>query len=172
MISPRGSTQPFQMYAYGPGIGGLSIFSSGGNAFIGDYQSTNQSQAAPVIITPAHTGVKNGSWIGNPNTTRPVNSIDPPTWSNREFAIPGPESSSNQVGFVTAVNDTSNTITSGFRFYGNVILLLTSDGKWESLWSAVPTAIDDVYLLQWNVTDGEDSNQVPLVLKRTPPSNS
>ncbi|KAH0593802.1 hypothetical protein MHUMG1_08553 [Metarhizium humberi] len=160
------------MYAYGPGIGGLSIFSSGGNAFVGDYQSTNQSQAAPVIITPVNTGGDGGSWVATPNTTRPVNSTDPPTWSSREFAIPGPDSASNQVGFVTAANDTSNAITSGFSFYGNVILLTTGDGTWESLWAAVPTAIDDVYLLQWNVTDAEDSNQVPLTLKRIPPSNS
>ncbi|TWU71926.1 hypothetical protein ED733_003145 [Metarhizium rileyi] len=136
-----------------------------------DYRKTNDSQAAPLIITPVNPESNSCTWLGSPNTTDLVDHASPPTWSNRTFAIPASNSSSTEVGLVATNHDTVDMLTMGFEFYGNVVFFLNKQKALCSRFYAVPTAMDGVYSLQWNVTDKEAAHVVPLALKRIPPSH-
>uniref|UniRef100_A0A8H7K282 Uncharacterized protein n=1 Tax=Bionectria ochroleuca TaxID=29856 RepID=A0A8H7K282_BIOOC len=57
-------TEGFQLYGYGAGVGGLTLFYAGGNAYIGDYTRINNPDAAPVIFTASQ-----GYLLGSPNAT-------------------------------------------------------------------------------------------------------
>ncbi|KAH0431451.1 hypothetical protein CcaCcLH18_07067 [Colletotrichum camelliae] len=182
------NTSPFQVYAYGTGIGGLAMFSSGGgsgtvsfrasfsrvlqyltacDAYFGDHTKLNDTQAAPVIFTPND----NNTWTGAPNTTALGNSTTPPTWSNLPFSIPSETSSSHEVGFSNS--SATDRQTSGFTFYGSFIFVdSTSGGGMESLWYATPSSVDGIYTLKWNQTGDDSANKITLTLKKTPPSTA
>jgi hypothetical protein len=158
------------------------------NIFVGNYQASNNSQAAPILSTPAAKAMylgfiadlslvtpdgsdtDSGPWRGSPNKTDLSNSSSP-SWSNLTFAVPGPNSSSHQVSFVNASTNNTNLITSGFTFYGNFLLVATSNSSTESLWYANPSGMDGIYALKWNATASGDNEAVPLTLRKTPPSN-
>ncbi|EQB44174.1 hypothetical protein CGLO_17114 [Colletotrichum gloeosporioides Cg-14] len=161
------NSSPFQVYAYGTGIGGLAMFSSGGDAYFGDHTKLNDTQAAPVIFTPND----NNTWTGAPNTTAIGNSTTPPTWSNLPFSIPSETSGSHDVGFSNS--SSTDRQTSGFTFYGTFIFVdSTSGGGMESLWYATPSSVDGIYNLKWNQTGDDSANKITLTLKKTPPSNA
>ncbi|KAL0938061.1 uncharacterized protein CTRU02_207792 [Colletotrichum truncatum] len=157
---------PFQIYAYGTGIGGLSMFSSGGDAFFGDHTKLNDSNAAPVVFTPTDNNV----WLGAPNTTEFGGNETIPTWSNLTFSVPSIGSSAHNVGFSNS--STSDRQTSGFIFYGTFIFVEATGGGMESLWYATPSSVDGVYSLKWNQTGDSTSDKIVLTLKKTPPSNA
>ncbi|KAH7177085.1 hypothetical protein EDB81DRAFT_707844 [Dactylonectria macrodidyma] len=162
-LATRESQTPFQLYAYGEGLGGLTLFSTGGNAYLGDYKLVNDSQAAPVLFT-----ITEDSWLGSPNTTD-ISSSDVPTWSNYTFAVPSDQSSSHQVLFIKSPSDVaSSLVTDCFTFYGTIAFVATASGKMESLWYAVPSDTEGIYTLKWNDQSGEG---VLLIIKMTPPSN-
>ncbi|KAF4981515.1 hypothetical protein FZEAL_2700 [Fusarium zealandicum] len=154
---------PFALYAYGSGIGGLPMFSSGSDVFLGDFSDANDPEAAPVTLTPGDE-----MWAGNPNTTGDA-SGQKPTWSDRTFAVPGPSSSSHNVMLVNGTADSHDIVTT-FVFYGTFVLV-DQDGKLTSLWYGVPSS-NGIYSLGWNASsDDASANRIPLTLKRTPPSN-
>ncbi|KAK7440676.1 hypothetical protein Landi51_10477 [Colletotrichum acutatum] len=162
------NTSPFQVYAYGEGIGGLSMFSAGGSdAYFGDHTKFNDSNAAPVIFTPTD----NNGWLGAPNTTA-LNSTSPPTWSNLTFSIPAEGSSDHDVGFLSSNSSSSDRQTSGFVFYGSFIFVEASSGGMESLWYATPSSINGIYSLKWNDTSDATEDKIVLTLKKTAPSNA
>ncbi len=102
--------------------------------------------------------------IGNPNITSTTS-----TWSNVTYFVPGPTSTSHSTGFANSTTASDGTTSSGFVFYGQV-LLLQQDGKLQTLWFAVPTGTDGIYSLNWNETsDGTDA-AVPVSLKTRPPT--
>ncbi|KAF4996685.1 hypothetical protein FDECE_12337 [Fusarium decemcellulare] len=153
---------PFALYAYGSGIGGLPMFSSGSEIYLGNFSHVDDPEAAPVILTPG-----DDTWSGSPNTTGDA-SGQKPTWSNYTFAVPGPSSSSHNVTLVNGTADSSNLVTS-FVFYGSFVMV-DEDGELSSLWYGVPSGNDGVFSLGWNAS-GDSSEQIPITLKRTPPSN-
>ncbi|GKT45886.1 uncharacterized protein ColSpa_06067 [Colletotrichum spaethianum] len=162
------NSKQFQIYAYGSGIGGLSMFSAGGSdAYFGDHTKFNDSNAAPVIFTPTNNNV----WLGAPNTTA-LNSTTPPDWSNLTFSVPADGASSHDVGFVNSTSTSSDRRTSGFVFYGTFILVQSSSGGMESMWYATPSSIDGIYTLKWNETGDSTEDKIVLTLKKTPPSNA
>ncbi|TEA20254.1 hypothetical protein C8034_v003939 [Colletotrichum sidae] len=160
---------PFQIYAYGTGIGGLSLFSSGGDAYFGDHTTFNDSQAAPVIFTPSTDNV----WTGAPNTTGFDANSTLPAWSNLTFSVPSTGSGDHAVGFTNSTA-ASGRQTSGFILYGTFIFVesTAAGGGMESLWYATPSSVDGVYSLKWNQTGDASADQITLTLKKTPPSNS
>ncbi|CAG9981105.1 unnamed protein product [Clonostachys byssicola] len=156
----------FQLYGYGAGVGGLTLFYAGGTAYIGDYTRINNPDAAPVIFTAS-----SGYLLGSPNATAFSNSSDVPTWSGA-LAIPAVSSSSRAVVFSNSTTDNSSIITDSFTSYGAYIFVSGDDGSMESLWYTVPSDIRGVYALQWNHTGENDNSTISLTLKKTPPSKN
>ncbi|KAF6787310.1 hypothetical protein CSOJ01_15255 [Colletotrichum sojae] len=161
---------PFQIYAYGSGIGGLSLFSSGGDAFFGDHTKMNDTNAAPVIFTP--TSDSSTVWTGAPNTTDLGSNSTLPSWSNVTFSIPSAGSGDHSVGFLSSnSSSSSDRQTSGFIFYGTFIFVEGGSTGMESMWYATPSSVDGVYNLRWNETGDATETKIPLTLKKTPPSS-
>ncbi|KXH51529.1 hypothetical protein CNYM01_07681 [Colletotrichum nymphaeae SA-01] len=162
----RADTSSFQIYAYGTGIGGLALFTAGGDAYFGDYTQFNDSNAAPVIFTPDEDDTE--TWLGAPNTTAVTTA---PTWSNPTFTIPTADSGVHNVAFLNSSASTTGRKTSGFSFYGNFVLVEAEDGSFESWWYATATDIDGIYNLRWNETGDDTDDKIILNLRRTAPSN-
>ncbi|KAI3529035.1 hypothetical protein CSPX01_15829 [Colletotrichum filicis] len=162
----RADTSSFQIYAYGTGIGGLALFTAGGDAYFGDYTQFNDSNAAPVIFTPEEDDTE--TWLGAPNTTAVTTT---PTWSNLTFTIPTADSGVHNVAFLNSSASTTGRKTSGFSFYGNFVLVEAEDGSFESWWYATATDIDGIYNLRWNETGDDTDDKIILNLRRTAPSN-
>ncbi|WZH42214.1 hypothetical protein QYS62_003204 [Fusarium acuminatum] len=161
VASAAKNTGPFPLFAYGPGIGGLPLFSTGDEVFIGNFSHSNSSEAAPIQFS-----VGNGKWLGSPNTTD-ENSARNATWSNYTFAVPGPSSSSHTVKLTNSTSD--DGYVSNFLLYGSFVMLQSDDG-FTSLWYASKTEVDDIYTIGWNASAASD-DKVPVTLKSTPPSN-
>ncbi|KAH7259249.1 uncharacterized protein BKA55DRAFT_724190 [Fusarium redolens] len=158
------NTGPFSLYAYGPGVGGLPIFSSGDEVFVGNFSQVDDSEAAPVQFTEG-----DDAWHASPNTTGFAKGRDP-TWSNYTFAVPGPSSSSHSVKLINSTADADNYV-SDLMFYGTFVMV-EENGQMASLWYATPSEIEGVYAIGWNASDaGQSDDKVVITLKRTPPSN-
>ncbi|KAM0425397.1 hypothetical protein ACHAPT_009454 [Fusarium lateritium] len=157
------SSEPFSLYAYGSGIGGLLMFSTGSEVFVGNFSHLGDPEAAPIIFTP-----RGDTWSGSPNKTGHANERSP-SWSNLTFAVPGPSSSSYSVTLVNGTTDASKFVTS-FDFYGSWVMV-NEDGEYESLWYSTPSGTDGVYSLGWNASSDDMSDEILITLKKTPPSN-
>ncbi|KAF5026828.1 hypothetical protein F66182_1112 [Fusarium sp. NRRL 66182] len=137
-------SEPFSLYAYGSGIGGLPMFSLG--------------------ITMGEN-----TWFGSPNTTGYANGRHP-TWSNYTFVVPGPSSSSHSVKLINDTSDT-DTFVSKLVFYGSFVMVEENKG-FTSLWYGTPSGSDGVYSIGWNASDaGKSDDKIAITLKKTPPSN-
>ncbi|RSL52162.1 hypothetical protein CEP54_011078 [Fusarium duplospermum] len=153
---------PFQLYAYGEGVGGLVLFSDGEHVYAGEPSLLDNDQAAPIIATS-----NDSQWSCSPNATVLADDAQP-TWSNLTFAIPSAAATSHDVQLVnTTRNGTSNMVTDGFSFYG-AIAFASIDGGLVSLWQGVPSDVDGVYSLKWNDTE-ETSGAVIFTIKATAP---
>ncbi|KAI0120796.1 hypothetical protein F4776DRAFT_665424 [Hypoxylon sp. NC0597] len=162
VIVKRAPTSPFGLYAYGDGIGGSPVFTTGDGAFIGNASQVDSTEAATVQFEVG----TDDTLLGNPNTTATDST---PTWSNLTFNVPDATNSSHQVEFTnsTSVNDKSVT---GFVFYGQFLLHKATDGDLKTLWYVLPTDTDGVWSLNWNSTGDESEGQVIVTLKATAPS--
>ncbi|KAF2642494.1 hypothetical protein P280DRAFT_467837 [Massarina eburnea CBS 473.64] len=163
-LSKRATPSSWELYAYGTGHGGLSVFYSDGLAYAGDPTLANGSDVAEVVTFSV--GADN-MWIGNPNTTF-SNSTDTPDWANVTLYVPGPSDDNMQLGFLNSNDTISNTTkTSGFSFYGQTAMYIEEDGTVETLFTALKLD-SGVLQLYWNDTS---SGQTPVTLRRTAPSN-
>lgn len=153
----------FQLYAYGDGIGGLPVFSTGSMVYIGDPSISNSTDAAPVIFTSSSS-----SFLGNPNTTAVPSAS--PTWSNMTLAVPSPSASSHSVTLLSSSNVTGDTVTSGFTFYGRFVFVQESGG-FQSLFYALPTETTGIWSLNWNTTGDGTDGKVLVSLRDAVPSN-
>ncbi|RGP77973.1 hypothetical protein FLONG3_3930 [Fusarium longipes] len=162
-VAAASNEGPFSIYAYGPGFGGLPLFSSGDGIFAGNFSRLNSSQAAPVQFT-----LEDGELKGSPNTTGYALNQHP-TWSNKTIVVPGPSSSSHAVRMINDTAD-SNDYVSSFMLYGSFVMMEES-GEMLSLWYGEESDIQGVYTVGWNATiTGDSSGRVPLTLKKTAPS--
>ncbi|RGP69679.1 hypothetical protein FSPOR_4491 [Fusarium sporotrichioides] len=163
-VAAADNSKPFSIYAYGPGVGGLQVFSSGDELYVGNFSRLDDSQAAPLQFT-----VSNDEWEASPNTTA-LPGDRHPTWSNRSLVVPGPSSSSRTVRLVNDTADADDYISS-FMLYGS-FLMVEEDGEMLSLWYRQSTDTDGVYTVGWNASTTAKSDEVvPLTLKKTAPSN-
>ncbi|KAI1078008.1 hypothetical protein F5B20DRAFT_250260 [Whalleya microplaca] len=164
----RAPTGPFGLYAYGPGIGGAAVFSSGDFAFLGNPKLLDDPEAATVSFT---TGTNN-ALLGTPTAPADLSSSAArPSWTNATFFIPGRGSASHQVGFAPAPGPAADVDASGFVFYGQVALHQSPDDpQLRTLWYAVPTATDGVWSLNWNSTADARDGKVLVTVKATPPA--
>lgn len=76
-------------------------------------------------------------------------------------------SAGSQAGFVSKGENTSDTITSGWRLYGGILFLNENDTL-VNTWFAIPTSTAGIWSLNWNVSD--DVSAVPVTIKNAPPS--
>ncbi|KAI1473145.1 uncharacterized protein F4812DRAFT_454961 [Daldinia caldariorum] len=163
VLVERAPTSAFGLFAYGDGIGGAPLFTTGDGAFIGTATHSNDSQAAQVEFIAN----SDNSLVANPNTT----AANDPTWSNLTFSVPNTTSSSHQVGFSNSTSD-DNRSGSGFVFYGDFLLHKETSGDLQSMWYAVPSGQDNIWTLNWNYTDDDTDGKVLVTLKTTPPSKA
>ncbi|KAI1407057.1 hypothetical protein F5Y13DRAFT_183688 [Hypoxylon sp. FL1857] len=162
VLEKRTPSSPFGLYAYGDGIGGAPVFTTGDGAFIGTASRVDDTEAAPVQFEVG----TDESLLGNPNTTASDSS---PTWSNLTFYVPDTTTSSHQVEFTNSTSDINRSI-SGFVFYGQFLLHKNTKGDLQTLWYALPTDTDGVWSLNWNSTGDDTEGQVVVTLKATAPS--
>ncbi|KAL3462214.1 hypothetical protein BJX64DRAFT_288544 [Aspergillus heterothallicus] len=156
----------FNLYAYGDGIGGLPLHYADGAAVVGRNKPANASKSDVVAFTTS-----NGRLVGNPNAT----STDPP-FADTLLFIPGPESTSHEIGFV---NETSappaNEILNKFVWYGHSLFVENADGEFTSLFSVRKSASSDEegYSLLWNTTDsdaGSGEQNIVISMRSIAPS--
>ncbi|KAF5711740.1 hypothetical protein FGLOB1_4842 [Fusarium globosum] len=155
---------PFSLFAYGTGVGGLPIFSSGDEIFVGNFSKVDDDEAAPILFT-----IGDDAWYASPNTTGYAKGRDP-SWSNLTFAVPGPSSSSHSVKLINSTTDADGYVFD-LMTYGTFVMV-EENGQMTSLWYAAPSEIDGVYVIGWNASDaGQSDDKVAITLKKTPPSN-
>lgn len=109
--------------------------------------------------------------VGNPTANTTVNGTSKPPFENQQLFVPGPDSSDHQIGFTQ--NATSNQVTSKFIWYGHFLLVENDGGEYTSLFYAKKTEHDDIFSLQWNITDDDDEGDfISISMRGLPPSNA
>ncbi|KAI0899030.1 hypothetical protein F4806DRAFT_322590 [Annulohypoxylon nitens] len=161
-VMRRGPTTNFSLYAYGDGIGGAQVFTTGDGAFVGSASSSNSTEAAPVVFD---VGTDN-ALLGSPNATDTS-----PTWSNLTFNVPDTTASGHQVSFSNSTNSTTGRSSSGFLFYGQYLFHQSTGGDLKSEWYALPSGQDGVWSLNWNSTGDDTDGKVIVTLRAIAPSS-
>lgn len=91
-------------------------------------------------------------------------------FSNQSLFVPSANSTNHQVGFTN--NASSSEVTNKFIWYGHFLLVETESGEYTSLFYAKKSDQDDVFSLQWNITDEDDESEfISVSMRSIPPSN-
>ncbi|EUC27968.1 hypothetical protein COCVIDRAFT_97923 [Bipolaris victoriae FI3] len=155
----RQGSQNFTLYGYSRQFGGNPLVFMDGYAYLVDVDELNVTN--PTIVR--FTSDSKNEWFASPNTTTSVES----PWLNTTFSVPTPQTSDRRVGFINGNSTSGNRITSGFRLFGSLATLVTSDGELESLWTGLDVG-RHLYALYWNDTS---LGQIPITLTAVAPSN-
>ena len=115
-------------------------------------------------VSPSSSG---GSIVGNP-----ANSTSTSSFSDEELFIPSSDSTSTQVGFTSNSSATDDEVTNKFAWYGHFLLVEEESGEFTSLFYVKKTSEDDVYSLQWNITDEDDGEFISVSMRSIAPSNA
>ncbi|KAI1847861.1 hypothetical protein JX265_013903 [Neoarthrinium moseri] len=161
--APGVPSSSFQLYAYGEGFGGLSVFYWNGLAYLGDASLANDTEAAAVLCKSSSDST---SMVGIPVTT-PGQAT--PSWSGVTYYIPSDTATTHQTGFVSG-EATTEDLTTGFVFYGNTAAWATSSGKLQTKWFATPYENTNIWLLNWNPSTDSSDNKVQVTLRSVTPS--
>ncbi|KAF7926489.1 hypothetical protein BELL_0875g00050 [Botrytis elliptica] len=168
------STDSFHLYAYGTGIGGLPVYYSDGNAFIGNTVPAGSKVNANITFTPTSSS----EWIVTPS-----NSNVTLTNTTTSALVINPSSSGlTNVGFTGAVVGNSTTkgfsastagngTTKGFITFGNWAMWKNpSTEKIVSNFYATPVC-DGVWQLMWNAEEIDDGSSISVAVRKTAPSH-
>ncbi|KAF7960386.1 hypothetical protein EAE96_000069 [Botrytis aclada] len=167
-------TDPFHLYAYGTGIGGLPVYYSDGNAFIGNTVPADSKVNANITFTPTSTS----EWIVTPSSS---NVTLTNTTASALVINPSPSKLTN-VGFTGAVVGNStikglsastagNGTTKGFIAFGNWAMWKNpSTEKIVSNFYATPVC-DGVWQLMWNAEEIDDGSSISVAVRKTAPIN-
>ncbi|KAL4948634.1 hypothetical protein BDW69DRAFT_189093 [Aspergillus filifer] len=149
----------FNLYAYGDGIGGLPLRYADGAAVVSKGVPENATDTDVVSFTTS-----DGSLIGNPNAT----SSNPP-FSDQLLSIPGPDSTSHEIGFVNGTSSPpADVVVNKFVWYGHTLLVENDEGEFTSLFSLRKSEeADGEYSLFWNVTDTAGDEDVITISMRS-----
>ncbi|KAL4983139.1 hypothetical protein BDW68DRAFT_191585 [Aspergillus falconensis] len=154
--------ESFNLYAYGDGISGLPLHYADGAAIISQDTPKDANETAVVSFITS-----NGRLVGNPNTT----SSDPPFF-DRLLYIPGPESTSHEIGFIDDTDTApANKLIDKFVWYGHFLLVENDQGEFTSLFSVRERASEGEYSLLWNVTDS-DEDVITISMRSIAPSTN
>ncbi|KAI9645250.1 hypothetical protein NHQ30_005985 [Ciborinia camelliae] len=179
-VIEKRTTGSFHLYAYGGKIGGLPIYYSDGNAFIGHKApsgssvNTNitfaQSSSSEWIITPTNRNITLSNSNSNSSSTT-ASSSNSSTSSPALFINPS-STSLTSVGFTgpaTSTNASSYT-TQGFISFGNWAMWKSPNtSKIASSFYAKPVA-EGVWQLMWNENEIEDGESVGVAVRMMAPS--
>lgn len=106
--------------------------------------------------------------VGNPaNSTSTKKSF-----SDQELYVPSSDSTSHQIGFTSNSSASDKEVTNKFVWYGHFLLVEEENGEFTSLFYAKKTGYDDLYSLQWNITDEDDSDFISVSMRSIAPSNA
>ncbi|KAK9419338.1 hypothetical protein SUNI508_01315 [Seiridium unicorne] len=154
----------FELYAYGEGFGGLSVFNWNGLAYLGNASLANDTEAAQVLFERSSTSTT--SMVGSPvvGPGQP-----PPSWSNVTYFLPSDTASSRQTGFVDSSVSTEDT-TAGFVFYGNTAAWEDSTGALQTKWYATPYGSTNIWNLNWDSTNDDSDDKVLVTLRTVTPT--
>ncbi|TEY38585.1 hypothetical protein BOTCAL_0486g00080 [Botryotinia calthae] len=166
----------FHLYAYGTGIGGLPIFYSDGNAFIGNTIPEGSKVNANITFTPSSSS----EWIVTPSSSG--NNVAFTNTTTSALVINPTSSGLTHVGFTGAavgnsttkglsVSTAGNGTTKGFISFGNWAMWKDpSTEKIVSNFYATPHC-DGVWQLMWNAEDVDDGSSVSVAVRKTAPSH-
>ncbi|KAJ6103159.1 hypothetical protein N7486_005586 [Penicillium sp. IBT 16267x] len=133
-----------------------------GNAAIGKKIPPN---ATEVTSSPSSSG---GSMVGNPaNRTNNKRSF-----SDQELFIPSSDSTSHQTGFTSNSSASDQEVTNKFVWYGHFLLVEAESGEYTSLYYVKKADYEDLYSLQWNITDEDDGEFISVSMRSIAPSNA
>ncbi|KAF7905781.1 hypothetical protein EAF00_000060 [Botryotinia globosa] len=168
------STDSFQLYAYGTGIGGLPVYYSDGNAFIGNTVPAGSKVNADITFTPTSST----EWIVTPSSSNVTLSN---TTTSALVINPSSDGLTN-VGFTGAVVGNSTTkglsastagngTTKGFIAFGNWAMWKDpSTEKIVSNFYATPVC-DGVWQLMWNGEEIYDGSSISVAVRKIAPSH-
>ncbi|KAJ5598061.1 hypothetical protein N7537_008145 [Penicillium hordei] len=142
------TTEPFKLYAYGPGISGLPVFyrnvtASTGNTFVA-HPSDSTSSAEDFTTLPANTNM---------------------------LCLDRGNTDSNPVGFTgTSAREQSNTtrLSNVWSTYGSYVLVTVTGANFY----ARQTGTDGLYSLLWSSSAEAMTDTIPLVLRTTEPATA
>ncbi|KAJ6199036.1 hypothetical protein J3E72DRAFT_384484 [Bipolaris maydis] len=155
----RHVSQNFTLFGYSSQFGGNPLIYMDGYAYLADVAGLNVTNPAVVRFT---SNSKN-EWFASPNATTSGES----SWLNTTFSVPTAQASDRRVGFINGNSTSGNRITSGFRLFGPLASLVTSNGQLESLWTGLDVG-RNLYALYWNDTS---LGQIPITLTAVAPAN-
>ncbi|APA07388.1 predicted protein [Sclerotinia sclerotiorum 1980 UF-70] len=159
-VIDKRTTSSFHLYAYGKGIGGLPVYYSDGNAFVGSKFPSGSNVNTNITFAPSSSS----EWAITPtagnvtlaNTTSPVLFIDPSA------------TALTNVGFTGSAS--SNGTTKGFMSFGNWAMWKNpSTSKIVSNFYATPVS-DGVWQLKWNAQEIDDGSSVSVAVRKVAPS--
>ncbi|TGO62005.1 hypothetical protein BCON_0023g00650 [Botryotinia convoluta] len=167
-------TDSFHLYAYGTGIGGLPVYYSDGNAFIGNTVPANSKVNANITFTPTSSS----EWIVTPSSSN----VTLTNTTTSALVINPSSSGLTNVGFTGAVVGNSTTkglsastagngTTKGFIAFGNWAMWKNpSTEKIVSNFYATPVC-DGVWQLMWNAEEIDDGSSISVAVRKTAPSH-
>ncbi|GME26722.1 hypothetical protein GTA08_BOTSDO04156 [Neofusicoccum parvum] len=154
LLKPRATS--FKLYAYGHNItNGLDVFIADGVAYAGKQAPSNATSVANVTL--ATTDSDDGAWT----VTADSGEFDSVYW--------GISSSGNSMETVGVTNSTSSMNTTGFGLYGAWAYHLSEAGEIEMNYRAVPTGVDDLYVIKWAPSATIDDESLLINLRTASP---
>ncbi|KAH6661020.1 hypothetical protein BKA67DRAFT_654164 [Truncatella angustata] len=154
----------FELYAYGEGFGGVSIFNWNGLAYLGNASLANDTEAAQVLFIRSSESTT--TMVGNP-LVAPGETA--PSWSNVTYFLPSDTTTTHQTGFAGATTS-SDEVTTGFVFYGNTAAWEDSTGALQTKWYALPDADTNLWTLNWDSSTEFSSDKVQVTLRTVKPT--
>ncbi|KAJ8058671.1 hypothetical protein OCU04_012845 [Sclerotinia nivalis] len=159
-VIDKSTTSSFQLYAYGKGIGGLPVYYSDGNAFVGSKFPSGSNLNTNISFAPSSSS----EWVITPttsnvtltNTTSPVLFIDPSGTALTNVGFTGSSS--------------SNGTTKGFISFGNWAMWKNpSTSRIASNFYATPVS-DGVWQLKWNAEEIDDGSSISVAVRKVAPT--
>ncbi|EKG15530.1 hypothetical protein MPH_07270 [Macrophomina phaseolina MS6] len=151
-IKPRADS--FKLYAYGENIThGLDVFLADGIAYAGSQTPSNASSISNITLSTADS--KSGTWMVTTDAGDTFN------W--------GVANSGNTLETVGVANASSSMNTTGFGLYGAWAYRLSDAGEIEMNYRAVPTGVDDLYIIKWAPSATVDDSALLINLRTASP---
>ncbi|ESZ91802.1 hypothetical protein SBOR_7818 [Sclerotinia borealis F-4128] len=160
-VIEKRATSSFHLYAYGTGIGGLPIYYSDGNAFVGNKIPSGSTVNTNITFAPSSSS----EWIITPTT---ANVTLTNSKSSALFINPSSKALTN-VGFTAS--DSSTVATRGFLAFGNWAMWKSPDtSQISSSFYATPVS-DGIWQLKWNADEMDDGSSVGVAIRKMAPSS-
>ncbi|KOS48436.1 hypothetical protein ACN38_g618 [Penicillium nordicum] len=162
------TTEPFKLYAYGPGISGLPVFYNNGTAQVADVSkldTTTMAAMTPINFT-ASTG---NTFVAHPSDG--ISSAEDFTTLSTDsnmLCLDRGNTASNPVGFTGTSRDKSNItrLSNVWSMYGSYVLVTVTGANFY----ARPTGTDGLYSLLWSSSAEAMTDTIPLVLRTVEPA--